>query len=795
MFTDALPAFWADWVLAGKAASMVECHLSLLLLLAEIHVSPDLAAVRVWVGDAATVSMRRKRAQAIRAFDRWPESIGDNDFSWWRNLPVPAEAEKPQPTATAASCEAGLGVLGPARDRVVLSVLLGYELRRSEVAHLVVRDMSVGNGVLVVRFSKTGKPRVVPMPPVAVRWVRRHLRLLRFGVNPLLLLRPNARATILRPRPASVGHGSHFGAVLNLDCSTWAAKGVPSENGQSGMSLGGPNYGPGGSLMKVNEAIANALKECGAGHLFGLMGDGNLRFINYWVHDLEMPYFGSRHESAAIAMADGFTRISDTFAVATTTQGPGLTNALTALIAARKSHTPLLFVVGDVSSHQEGWPQDIDHSALFDAAGVPLVGINDVDRAFSDTVNAVRTAIYNRTPIGINMPVDFQERDWVPWNDDTDTAIEQRSLDFTGDLEAAASALAGAKRPAIIAGRGAVEAGCETQLQELGDRIGALYATTLKGKGLFQDHPFTLGICGSLGTNLTATTIGQADVVLIVGAGMNDFTTVRQTLLRPNAQVVRCDIDSELSTANIGKEHVLTGNAAGSVAALLDRLTELDVASTGFRTPERAQELSTFRPESEIVFAGEPDLIDPRELVIMLNDVLPAQRNVVTDAGRFFGDPCSYMTIPDANAFVDGISFGSIGLGLGLSMGVAAARPERPTVVFIGDGGLFMSLGELETAVRHSVPLLIVVMNDSAYGSELQISRVWELPDDLSVFPEGDFAAIAEGIGARSASARSLDQVRAALEGVDLMDGPYLIDCTINPDITARWLDDAFERD
>ncbi len=105
-----------------------------------------------------------------------------------------------------------------------------------------------------------------------------------------------------------------------------------------------------------------------------------------------------------------------------------------------------------------------------------------------------------------------------------------------------------------------------------------------------------------------------------------------------------------------------------------------------------------------------------------------------------------------------------------------------------------MSLGELETAVRYDMPMLIVVMNDSAYGSELQISRAWGLPDDLSVFRRGDFAAIADGIGMRSASATSLDEVRAALEGVDLMQGPCLIDCTINPDISARWLDDAFER-
>lgn len=99
MFTDALPEFRADWLLAGRAASTVGCHLSLLQLLADTHDSPNLADVRVWVGDASTVSMRRKRSQAVRAFGRWSESIGDNDFPKWRNLPVPTETETPQPTA------------------------------------------------------------------------------------------------------------------------------------------------------------------------------------------------------------------------------------------------------------------------------------------------------------------------------------------------------------------------------------------------------------------------------------------------------------------------------------------------------------------------------------------------------------------------------------------------------------------------------------------------------------------------------------------------------------------------
>ena len=125
MFTDALPEFRADWLLAGKATSTVDFYVSLLRLMDAEELSLGLAAVRVWVGDASTVSMRRKRAQAVRAFGRWSESIGDNDFPWWSNLPVPTEAEKPQPTAVPADFEAGLSLLSSCRDRAVLSGLWG----------------------------------------------------------------------------------------------------------------------------------------------------------------------------------------------------------------------------------------------------------------------------------------------------------------------------------------------------------------------------------------------------------------------------------------------------------------------------------------------------------------------------------------------------------------------------------------------------------------------------------------------------------------------------------------------
>ena len=176
MFADALGEFRADWLLAGKADTTIDFYVNLLDLLGADNSSPKLPDVKAWIGAAATVPMRRKRAQAVRAFGRWSESIGDNDFPWWRNLPVPTEAERPQPTASVEDFDVGVARLGSSRDRAILSVLWGCGLRRSEAAGLLTSDVNIRDGVLVIRESKTGKPRVVPMPPNTVRLVRRHLR-------------------------------------------------------------------------------------------------------------------------------------------------------------------------------------------------------------------------------------------------------------------------------------------------------------------------------------------------------------------------------------------------------------------------------------------------------------------------------------------------------------------------------------------------------------------------------------------------------------------------------------------
>jgi len=176
VFTDALEEFRSDWVLAGKAASSVGCYLQLLKDFANHTSDASLDDARSWVSAHPTSSMRRKRAQALRAFGKWSNDIGDNDFPWWDSVKVPLERERSQPTADATDFTDALNRLNTRRDRALLGVLWGCGLRRSEAARLQVTDLNLHEQVLVVRTSKTGQPRVVPIPPTTCRLLRQHLR-------------------------------------------------------------------------------------------------------------------------------------------------------------------------------------------------------------------------------------------------------------------------------------------------------------------------------------------------------------------------------------------------------------------------------------------------------------------------------------------------------------------------------------------------------------------------------------------------------------------------------------------
>ena len=171
----------------------------------------------------------------------------------------------------------------------------------------------------------------------------------------------------------------------------------------------------------------------------------------------------------------------------------------------------------------------------------------------------------------------------------------------------------------------------------------------------------------------------------------------------------------------------------------------------------------------------------------LLDELLPENRSIVYDAGNFLG-VLPYLSVPGPDHVKLTTDFASIGLGFGTALGFAKARPEGATVLVIGDGGFLMTMGELETAAREDLPLIVVLMNDCAYGAELHLLKMRQMPVSKSVFPDVDFAPVAEAFGFRAATIRNLDDLRALAPALKNPDGPIFLDCKINADIAAPFM-------
>jgi thiamine pyrophosphate-dependent acetolactate synthase large subunit-like protein len=542
--------------------------------------------------------------------------------------------------------------------------------------------------------------------------------------------------------------------------------------------------------MKVVEVVARCLTRAGADTVFGVVGSGNFT-ATVSLQAAGARFVAARHENGALCMADAYARVSGRLGLATVHQGPGLTNAMTGLTEAAKARTPLVLVAADTAAGDVRSNFFVEQAKMAEAVGAIPVRVNGPRTAYADTMRALRIALGRRRAVVLNLPLDVANADaeWPP--QDGSLALPTAPSPSAEAVRAVADAVQAAQRPVIIAGRGAVLAGAGPALESLAAGIGALLATSAMGHGLFNGNPFSLGISGGFASPLAAELIRSADLVLAVGARLTRWTTANGALIAPDAKVVQVDLDDEALSDRA--DLPVTGDAAAMAGMLDAELHRRGHRADGLRGDELRERIAARRWRDEpFDDASSPRHIDPRALSIALDDLLPEDRTVVVDSGHFMGFPAMYLAVPDPEGFVFTQSFQSIGLGLANAVGAALARPDRLTVAALGDGGAMMGLPELETAARLRLPILFAIYDDSAYGAEVHHFRPMGHPVETVQFPDTDFAAIARGAGANGVTVRKLEDLAPVEEWLARRDGPLLIDCKVDPDVCAEWLEEAF---
>jgi acetolactate synthase-1/2/3 large subunit len=535
--------------------------------------------------------------------------------------------------------------------------------------------------------------------------------------------------------------------------------------------------------------VARAIAAEGLTDVFGLMGAGTIQLTHH-LSEEGVTTHAARHEAGAVGAADGYARVSHDVGVCTITWGPALTNALTALTTARRGQTPLVLVVGDSStmspqrSPVAAETQAIDQARVLAAFDIPVVRARP-DNAAADVAHAFAQARRLSRPIALLLPMEYLDRPaWTASVDERPEASQfapaPRAVD-DNELLAAARMLSESQRPVILAGRGAAQAEAGDALARLADRSGALLATSLRGVGLFKDHPYNAGVAGGFSAPLVAHLLGRADCVVAFGASLNRFT-MKLGQLFPDATIVQCDVDPSALHAYYAADVTVCGDALQVAEALLEKLGE-GVGSDGFRAMADEAGLCQDALRFDFPDVSKPGALDPRALCRRLDTLLPRERTVVTDGGQFCEYPVESMSFDEPDSLLWMVDFGAVGCGLGAAIGAAIGRPDRTTVLFIGDGGFFMTMGDLDLAIRDRVPLLIVCMNDRAYGSELHHMREMGVPTDAAFFETPELDAVARAMGADAQRVTTVKQLEALAPSFESLDGPLLLDCILTQDI------------
>lgn len=514
--------------------------------------------------------------------------------------------------------------------------------------------------------------------------------------------------------------------------------------------------------------------------VFGVMGNGNAYLLDA-LSRTRTTFTAVRHEAAGVAAADAYFRASGRLAAATTTYGPGFSNAITPLAEAVRAQIPLVLITGSEPT-AGARPWDVDQTALAAAVGARTVTVG-VGSVVADLTEAIGYALAARSPVVIALPYDLAtaEAGRIPTLPAIPAPMPAPPAEV--ELERLAELINAARRPVILAGRGAWLAGAGPDLTRLARLIKAPAATTAFARNLFGPVHDHLGIAGGFGTRRCTAAFAAADLVLVVGAGLNQFTTRFGRLFAEGARVLQVDL---AAPTHPRVDLAVRADAALAAQELLRRVR-----------PRDHEVWTTAHPE--VAAAHEPNLpatpggllpdgrLDPRQLARRLDGILPADRTVVTDGGHFLEWGPRYWRIggPDRLIMV-GTAYQTIGLGLASAVGAARARPESTVVLASGDGGALMGLADLESLARTARRAVMIIFDDGAYGAEVHQYGSLGLDQGPMRIGEVDFAGLGRAVGAAGRTVRTLDDLddlAGWLAGPSV--GLYVADCRISASVVA----------
>ena len=528
------------------------------------------------------------------------------------------------------------------------------------------------------------------------------------------------------------------------------------------------------------EIVIECLKEQGVDTVFGYPGGAILNvYDELYKHSDEITHILTSHEQGAAHAADGYARATGKVGVCFATSGPGATNLVTGIATACMDSIPIVAITCNVGVSLLGR----DSFQEIDIAGItmPITKHNFIVKDVKDLADTIRKAFViarkgRPGPVLIDIPKDVtankaeyqktQIQEWKP----SDQVCEE-------EIEAALHMIKKAKRPYIFVGGGAVLSGASSELYEFVKKVDAPVTDSLMGKGAFPGtDPLYTGMLGMHGTKTSNYGVSECDLLVVVGARFSDRVTGNAKKFAKNAKILQIDIDA----AEMNKNVLITEGVVGDIRVVLRALNERLEQQDHHEWIEKIMEYKNRYP-----LTYHPEILTGPYIVEEIYRQTKGDALIVTEVGQHQMWAAQYYQYTKPRTFLTSGGLGTMGYGLGASLGAKVGCPQKTVINIAGDGCFRMNMNEIATAVRHQIPIIQVVVNNHVLGMVRQWQNLfYEKRYSATVLNDAvDFVKLAEAMGAVGIRVTTKEEFAERFAEALTLGKPVVLDCQIDCDV------------
>ena len=528
------------------------------------------------------------------------------------------------------------------------------------------------------------------------------------------------------------------------------------------------------------QIVIECLKEQKVDTVFGYPGGAILNvYDELYKHQNEIRHVLTSHEQGASHAADGYARSTGKVGVCFATSGPGATNLVTGIATAYMDSVPMVAITCNVNVPLLGK----DSFQEIDIAGItmPITKHNFIVKDIHKLADTIRRAFKiaqtgRPGPVLVDIPKDITaaKTEYKAKEPEVIAGISQTITEE--DLNKAVKMIQKAKKPYIFVGGGAVISGASEELKRFVKMVDAPVCDSLMGKGAFdgEDDLYT-GMLGMHGTKASNLGVSECDLLIVTGARFSDRVTGNAKKFAKDAKILQFDVDA----AEMNKNILITEGVVGDLKVVLQKMNERLEQQNH---KEWIEKIISYKEKYPMTY--HPDVLSGPFIVEEIYRQTNGEAIISTEVGQHQMWAAQYYKYTEPRTLLTSGGLGTMGYGLGASLGAKVGRPEKTVVNIAGDGCFRMNMNEIATATRHNIPVIQVVINNHVLGMVRQWQNLfYEQRYSATVLNDAvDFVKLAEAMGAEGVRASTREEFKEAFAKALKSGHPVVIDCQIDSD-------------